>query len=100
MRSQLTFLALSGLVAACQPAPPTVDPLPLFAGYRDPADQCQRVGESPATNQYLDHTSVLVACPVGYEGIGVFVTETGAEQVGKLRNYVLFSVSSDLNSAI
>jgi len=73
--------------------PPPVEPLPLLAGYRDPADQCVRVGENAYTNQFLDHTADLVGCPVGYEGTGVFVTETGGVLVGETQGYKLYSVS-------
>ena len=79
-------------LAACAPPAPEPPDLPLLGGYRDAADICQRVGESPETVQYLDHTADLVACPVDYEGVGVFVAETGATSVGRLGNWGLFSV--------
>ena len=66
--------------------------LPLGAGFRDPADQCRIAGENDFTNQFLDHTSTLVACPEDYEGIGVFVTETGAIRVAETQGYILYTV--------
>ena len=85
--------ALAGL-AACEPSPDTttVDRLPLMGGYRQMGDECVRVGENALTNQYMDDSADLVGCPEGYEGIGVFQTETGAEQVGAAQGYILFSV--------
>lgn len=95
MKQYLVPFAALALLTACEPVtPPPADPLPLLAGYRDPADQCVRVGENAYTNQFLDHTSDLVGCPVGYEGIGVFVTETGAVQVGQSQGYILYTVST------
>jgi len=86
----MSFIAISFGITACSPPP---EPLPLLGGYRDPADQCVRVGENNFTNQFLDDSADLVGCPGDYEGIGVFVTETGAVQVGEAQGYSLFSVS-------
>ncbi len=90
------ILLLTG-VAACttEPTAPTTPPatdLPLIRGYRAPADQCQLVGESAQTVDYLDHTSDLVACPTDYEGLGVFVIETGAVPIEDIGQYTLYSV--------
>ena len=64
----------------------------LLDGYRDPADACRRVGETPYTNQFLDDSADLVACPTGGENIGVFVTETGARALEQVGIYTLYSV--------
>lgn len=72
---------------------PSTSNLPLAGGYRDPADQCMLVGEDAYTNQYLGDASDLVGCPVGYEGTGVFITETGAAQVDTYQGYDLFVVA-------
>ena len=61
------------------------EPLLLFGGFRDPADQCRIVGETEFTNQFLDDSSTLVGCPEDYEGTGVFVTETGRRRWPKRR---------------
>jgi len=91
---KITAIALGGLaaLAACVPVS-TQEPLPLFGGYRDVADQCQRVGENAFTNQFLDDAADLVGCPVDYEGTGVFVTETGAVLVAVAQGYELYSVN-------
>ena len=70
----------------------TVERLPLMGGYRQMGDECVRVGENSLTNRYLDDAADLVGCPADYEGLGVFQTETGAEQVGESQGYILFSV--------
>ncbi|WP_095588452.1 hypothetical protein [Actibacterium ureilyticum] len=84
------------LLAACTPptpAPPPDTDLPLVRSYRAEGDQCMLVGENGYTNQFLDHTSDLVACPTDYEGLGVFVTETGAVQVDTYQGWTLFTVA-------
>ncbi len=94
----MTRILISGatLLAACTPAPapqPTEDPdLPFVRPYRAEGDQCHLVGESDVTGEFLDDAADLVACPTNYEGIGVFVTETGARMVATHNAYTLFSV--------
>ncbi len=91
------FLVMGMALAACtpEPAPVTSPDLPYVRDYRAKGDQCFLVGESDATAEYLDHTADLVACPSDYEGLGVFVTETGATQVAIVGQYSLFSVSRE-----
>lgn len=90
----LVICALVPLVSACAPPPPpTTDPLPLFGtGYRFKGDACMRVAENDYTNQFLDHTADLVACPEDLENLGVFVLDTGAQEVARRDGYVLYSV--------
>lgn len=89
----LTTFALIPLLVACAPSPPPTDPLPFFGtGYRFDGDACMRLGENDYTNQFLDHTADLVACPEDLENLGVFVLDTGAEEVARRDGYVLYSV--------
>ncbi|MCK8465330.1 hypothetical protein MUY35_15835 [Aliiroseovarius sp. S1339] len=94
MKHSLFTVFSIGFLAACETVAPATD-LPLMGGYRDVADQCQRVGESAATVEYLDHTADLVACPAEYEGLGVFTHETGGVEVARIDGWVLFSVSTE-----
>ncbi|WP_371169384.1 hypothetical protein [Aliiroseovarius sp. 2305UL8-7] len=96
---QIMPIMMVGLLAACETstpyAPPATD-LPLFGdGYRAEGDQCRRVGESPETAEFLDHTADLVACPADYEGLGVFQVDTGGVEVARVGEWVLFSVSTE-----
>ena len=91
----LATLALVPLLAACQPAPPP-EPLPLFGtGYRAEGDPCLRVGENSYTNQFLDDSADLVACPEDMENLGVFALDTGGVEVARRDGYVLYSVPRD-----
>ena len=83
------------LLTACTPpvAPPAPTTLPLFGdGYRAEGDQCRRVGEDAFTNQFLDDSADLVACPDGMENLGVFALDTGGVEVARVPGYVLYSV--------
>jgi hypothetical protein len=87
------LIALAPLLLACESgSEPAAEPLPLMGGYRDPADQCVRVGENAFTNQFLDDAADFVGCPEDYEGVGVFETETGAILVAVEQGYRLYSV--------
>lgn len=87
------LLALPLLLAACEPVPvPEPEPLLFLGGYRDPADQCRRVGENSTSAPFLDDQADLVGCPEGAENLGVFVTETGAIEVARVQGTILYSV--------
>lgn len=89
----LMSLALIPLLAACAPPPAPMDPLPLFGtGYRFKGDACLRVGENDYTNQFLDDSADLVACPEDLENLGVFVIDFNAQEVARKDGYVLYSV--------
>ena len=91
----IAILPISALLFACapQPEPITGTALPFFGdGYRFKGDLCRRVGEDDFTGEFLDHTRDLVGCPEDMENLGVFVTDTGAEEVARRDGYVLYSV--------
>ncbi|MGJ5618330.1 hypothetical protein [Sulfitobacter sp. MF3-043] len=92
----MRFLIPAALLAltACTPEPaPVTGSLPFFGdGYRFKGDACRRLGESPETAEYLDHTADLVGCPEGLENLGVFVTDSGAQEVARQDGYILYSV--------
>ena len=81
-------------LTACAPEPaPVTASLPFFGdGYRFKGDACRRLGESPETAEYLDHTADLVGCPEDLENLGVFVTDSGAQEVARQDGYILYSV--------
>lgn len=88
----LPIVAVLPVLLSCEPAGTTTTELPMMGSYRAEGDQCRRVGESAYTNQFLDDAADLVACPEDYEGLGVFVTETGGVEVDRVGGYVLYSV--------
>ena len=87
------LILLLPLACAPAPEPPSPSPgLPLMGGYRTLGDICQRVGEDAFTNQFLDDSADLVACPETYAALGDFIAITGASEVGLKAGYVLLSV--------
>lgn len=88
------ILAAALTLAACnEPIPAPTAQLPLFGdGYRASGDACLSVGEDAYTNRFLDDAADLVACPEGYEGIGVFRHETNAVEQETYAGHVLYSV--------
>ncbi len=87
-------LAACAVVCACAPAPePVSNSLPFFGdGYRFKGDACRRLGEDDFTGEFLDDAADLVACPQDLENLGVFVIDTGAQEVARRDGFVLFSV--------
>jgi len=95
MKSVPALFTAALILSACDTATPDIatSTLPFFgAGYRVEGDQCRRIGEDAYTNQFLDDSADLVGCPADYEGLGVFVTETGAVQVAEQDGYTLYSI--------
>ena len=100
----ITATALLAACAATPGAPPargSIDPpdqsqdtaLPFFGnGYRAEGDQCRNIGEDAFTNQFLDDAADLVGCPEGMENLGVFLTDTNAQEVARKDGYILYSV--------
>ncbi len=92
---RLIIIPLFALFAgACAPEPtPVSGTLPFFGdGYRFKGDACRRLGESPATAEYLDDAADLVGCPEDLENLGVFVIDYNAQQVARRDGYILYSV--------
>lgn len=91
------LLLLPALLAGCAsdtvPSPDPDTALPFFGnGYRSEDDPCRRVGESPETVDYLDHTADLVGCPATMENLNGFVAETGAIEAFEQDGYKVFSI--------
>jgi hypothetical protein len=70
---------------------------PFGDGYPNAGDACRRLGESPATADYLDHMATLVGCPGGADSASVraMLRDHRAHVVGAKDGVTLISVSTD-----
>ena len=105
MRSHLEK-AISGIgvcacalaLAGCVEATPEVaisepDPELIFVrGYRSAADECQLVGESAFTVDFLDDAADLVACPTGSAAMASLIAEIGTPMITQTNSYTFFSI--------
>ena len=66
--------------------------LVLVRGYRSASDECQLVGESGFTIDFLDDAADLVACPTGSFAMEALMTETGAQMITQTNSFSLFSL--------
>ncbi|WP_159089175.1 hypothetical protein [Tateyamaria sp. Alg231-49] len=96
-----TFMVAASLflgVAGCDVAAPATavdDPDPDFnfvRSYRSPSDECQLVGESAFTVDFLDDAADLVACPTGSEDLTSLIAETETAILTQTQSYSLVSV--------
>ena len=68
-------------------------------GYPAKGDPCRRVGETPATAEFLDDTGALVACPGGSDAAVVqAITAAGGKVVAQVSGFSLISVPGDQSS--
>ena len=75
-------------IAISEPDPDLV----FVRGYRSESDECQVVGESAFTIDFLDDASDLVACPTGGSAMETLKTETGAQIITQTSSFSLFSL--------
>ncbi len=88
------FLGVAGCDVAA-PATAVDDPDPdlnFVRSYRSPSDECQLVGESAFTVDFLDDAADLVACPTGSEDLTSLIAETEAPILTQTQSYSLVSV--------
>ena len=91
-------LVSSLVVAGCIETPVEVavsepDPDLVFVrGYRNPSDECQLVGESAFTVDFLDDAANLVACPTGSYAMQTLMAETGSRIVTQTNSFTFFSL--------
>jgi hypothetical protein len=90
--------AVALTLTGCVEAPPEVaisepDPELVFVrGYRGAGDECQLVGETAFTVDFLDDAADLVACPTGSAAMASLMTETGAPIVTQTNSFTFFSI--------
>ena len=87
-------LALTGCV---EPTPEVAisepDPERVFVrGYRSAADECQLVGETAFTVDFLDDAADLVACPTGSAAMASLIAETRVPVVTQTNSFTFFSI--------
>jgi hypothetical protein len=75
-------------VAVSEPDPDLV----FVRGYRNPSDECQLVGESAFTVDFLDDAANLVACPTGSYAMQTLMAETGSRIVTQTNSFTFFSL--------
>ena len=87
-------LALTGCVEAIpEVAISEPDPELVFVrGYRGAADECQLVGETAFTVDFLDDAADLVACPTGSAAMASLMAEAGAPIVTQTNSFTFFSI--------
>ena len=76
-------------VAISEPDPE----LNFVRGYRNAADECQLVGESAFTVDFLDDAADLVACPTGSSAMETLMAETGARIITQTNSFSFFSLA-------
>ena len=86
-------LALTGCAEATPKAAISEpDPELVFVrGYRGAADECQLVGETAFTVDFLDDAADLVACPTGSAAMASLMAETGAQMITQTNSFTFFS---------
>lgn len=103
MFGALTFVALSlhsGPVTASAISPQVftwpASLSPIGDGYPKNGDACRRLGESPATADYLDHTATLVGCPGAADSASVraMLADHRAHVVGYADGVTLISIAN------
>ena len=87
-----------GMITGCSKPAPSVaisepDPeLNFVRGYRNAADECQLVGETAFTVEFLDDAADLVACPTGSAAMASLMAETGAPAITQTNSFSFFSI--------
>lgn len=75
-------------VAVSEPDPDLV----FVRGYRSPSDECQIVGESAFTVDFLDDAADLVACPTGSSAMQTLMAEMGSQIITQTNSFSFFSL--------
>ena len=91
MKTKFVPLALVALSACATYPPPEESGLIAVRPYPGPDDICQVIGENDLTNQHLDHTELLIGCPLSESGAISDRTDAGARVVDVVGDWVLLS---------
>ena len=75
-------------VAISEPDPELV----FIRGYRSVTDECQLVGETVFTVDFLDDAADLVACPTGSAAMASLMADTGAPMITQTNSFTFFSI--------
>ncbi len=71
------------------------------AGFPNPGDPCRRLGEGSATQNFLDHTQILIGCPEGkQEAVAAILRRPGARQIQSKDAIVLISLPASSQSEL
>ncbi|MCA0873906.1 hypothetical protein LCL97_24020 [Seohaeicola saemankumensis] len=66
--------------------------LNFVRGYRSVTDECQLVGETAFTVDFLDDAADLVVCPTGSAAMASLMAETGAPVITQTNSFSFFSI--------
>lgn len=86
------LMPLAGCADLVTRGAPAASGIPVGAGYRGADDPCRRVGRSSATAPYIARDEDLVGCPAGYDGRPAFEVATGAREVTRTGDWVIYRV--------
>ncbi|WP_233873609.1 hypothetical protein [Paraburkholderia adhaesiva] len=108
-RSAAVLAVVAGATACCVNLPAAAAVVDSFVwpttlapfgdGYPRSGDRCRRLGESPATSAYLDHTATLVGCPgpSDSESAQAIVHGEHGRVVGEAEGVTLISIPNEGN---
>src|SRR5579864_4859347 len=85
---------LGSAAAAPEPFAWPASLAPMGHGYPKAGDACRRLGESPATSNYLDHMAILVGCPGSGDSASVraILRNQSGRIVGEVDGVTLISI--------
>jgi hypothetical protein len=97
MRGIVTFVLVLTMTGCIESTPDVAisepDPeLNFVRGYRSSSDDCQFVGETSFTVDFIDDAADLVACPTGSAAMASLVVETGAPVITQTNSFSFFSI--------
>lgn len=98
VRIALAALAIPLVLAGCDDpryTPPEASGLVSVRPFPNPGDVCVVVGESAATQEFLDDSATLIGCPTHERGAIADRRAEGAQVVGEAGAWTLLSVPDE-----